>query len=286
MDSEKPHGERRRTAFATVPALSRTRRIAALLVPALAGACGRGPDPGPPPAHPPVVRDGDAVFFVGNSFFDWQGRPLPQWVAALGAAVSPPIRIEVGADIVPGEKPLPDFLEHDATREALASGKYDVFVLQGYEFEPVDDKQAFHDAVREFDRRIRAAGAQTVLFMTWDFQFRPFIDELSASYDEIGRELGVPVIPAGLVHADCGRAPPQGEGRHFLTADAEHPDGDLHQNARGTAVNVYTTFMVLTGRDPQGRNFTAPGNDNDDASMKYFSQMAWARVAPRLRRDP
>lgn len=240
-------------------------------------------DSGPPPAYPPLVPEGGAVFFVGNSFFDWDGRPLPQWVAALGSAVSPAIELEVAGDIVPGEAPLAEFLEHAATREALAARRYDVFVLQGFEFEPVDDARGFHAAVRAFDREIRAAGGHTALFMTWDFHFRPFIDELAAAYDAIGRELGIPVIPAGLVHADCGRSPPAGEGRHFLTADAEHPRGDLHQNEQGTAVNAYTTFATLTGRDPRGTTFVAPGNDNDAARMAYFAEKAWARVAPRLR---
>lgn len=262
--------------------LPRSGRVAAFVMLAAIGC--RSPDPGPPPAYPPQVGDGDAVFFVGNSFFDWQGRPLPQWVESLGHAVTPPIDLEVSGDIVPGELPLSDFLEHEATRDALASGRYDVVVLQGFEFEPVDDKADFHAAVREFHRRITAAGGRTVLFMTWDFHFRPFIDELAASYDEIGRELGIPVIPAGLVHADCGKSPPNGEGRHFLTADPAHPDGDLHQNEKGTAVNAYTTFAVLTGRDPKGTNFTAPGNTNDDESMRWFSKMAWARVEPRIAR--
>ncbi|HET6584454.1 MAG TPA: hypothetical protein VFG69_13425 [Nannocystaceae bacterium] len=249
---------------------------------ALVCSCSGGPDPRPAAAYPPVANDGDAVFFVGNSFFDWQGRALPQWVAALGASLSPPTHLDVGGDIVPGEAPLADFLGHAALNEALASGEYDVFVVQGYELEPVDDKADFHASVRELDRRVRAAGGRTVLFMTWDFHFRPFIDELAASYDEIGRELAVPVIPAGLVHADCGRSPPHGEPRHWLTADAEHPEGDLHQNAAGTAVNAYATLAVLTGRNPRGTNFTAPGNTNDDATMQYLSDMAWARVAPRL----
>lgn len=243
-------------------------------------------DTRPAPAYPPVAKDGDAVFFVGNSFFDWQGRVLPQWVVALGASMSPPIHFDVAGDIVPGEAPLSDFLEHGALGDALASGEYDVFVVQGYEFEPVDHKADFHASVRELHRRITAAGGRTVLFMTWDFPFRPFIDELAASYDEIGRELSIPVIPAGLVHADCGRSPPHGKTRHWLTADAEHPDGDLHQNAAGTAVNTYATFAVLTGRNPLGTNFVAPGNTNDDATMKYLSDTAWARVAPRLRTDP
>jgi hypothetical protein len=231
---------------------------------------------------PALIQDGDAVFFVGNSFFGWQDRKLAEWVAALGRAVTPPIHIEVGSDIVFGNTPLAGFLDHPATRAALASRKYKVFVLQGEEFEPVDHKAAFHQAVRDFYRAISAAGGRTVLFMTWDFRWRPFIAELAASYDEIGRELGIPVIPVGLIYRNCGRSPPHGETPFWLTADTEHPDGNLHENEKGTAVNAYATFAMLTGRNPHGRNFTAPGNTNDDALMLYFSDIAWAEVCPRL----
>jgi hypothetical protein len=232
--------------------------------------------------HAPLVSDGDAVFFVGNSFFGWQDRRLPEWVAALGQAVTPAVRLEVGSDIVFGNTPLGGFLAHPATRAALASRKYKVFVLQGEEFEPVDHKAEFHQAVRDWHRAVTAAGGQTVLFMTWDFRWRPFIAELAASYDEIGRELGIPVIPAGLIYRDCDRAPPHGETPHWLTASTENPAGDLHENEKGTAVNTYATFALLTGRDPRGCNFTAPGNTNDDALMRYFAAMAWAEVHPRL----
>jgi hypothetical protein len=236
-----------------------------------------------PVAAQPLVRDHEAVFFVGNSFFGWQGRQLPEWVSALGAALSPPVRIETGADIVFGNTPLASFLTHGATREALASRKYRVFVLQGEEYEAVDHKAAFHQAVRDFNRAVVAAGGRTVLFMTWEFRWRPFTDELAASYDEIGRELDIPVIPVGLIYRDCDQSPFGGAAPHWLTADADHPAGDLHPNARGTAVNTYATFEMLTGIDPLGRNFVAPGNTNDDAIMRYFSKMAWARVFPRLR---
>src|SRR3954468_10010430 len=70
-------------------------------------------------ALPALVEDGDGVFFVGNSFFGWENRPLPDWVAALGKASSPPIRISVGSDIVFGNQPLGSFLQHEATRQAL-----------------------------------------------------------------------------------------------------------------------------------------------------------------------
>jgi len=60
-------------------------------------------------SFPALIQDGDAVFFVGNSFFGWQDRKLPEWVAALGKAMSPSIRIEVGSDIVFGNTPRPPF---------------------------------------------------------------------------------------------------------------------------------------------------------------------------------
>lgn len=235
-----------------------------------------------PAAAPALIRDGDAVFFVGNSFMGWQNRPLPEWVSALGAALSPAIRIQTGSDIVFGNTPLAGFLQHPATREALASRRYKVFVLQGEEFEPVDHKAEFHQAVRDFNRAVIAAGGRTVLFMTWEFRWRPFIDELAASYDEIGRELNIPVIPVGLIYRDCGRKPPGSEGPFWLTASGENPAGDLHQNEKGSAVNAYATFAMLTGVNPHGRNFTAPGNTNGDPLMQYFSDRAWARVRPRL----
>ncbi len=234
------------------------------------------------PAVKPI-RSGDAVFFVGNSFFGWEERRLPVWVAALGKTVSPPIEIETGADIVFGNHPLAEFLTHPATRQALASRKYQVYVLQGEEMEAVDHRAAFQQSVRDFNRAVIAAGGRTVLFMTWDFPWRPFIDRVAASYDEIGRELGIPVIPAGLAYQDCGCRPfAPGLAPHWLTADPAHPQGDLHPNQQGAAVNAYATFEMLTGIDPRGRNFAAPGNGNDDVMMKYLSDMAWARVSPRL----
>ena len=229
-----------------------------------------------------LIHDGDAVFFIGNSFFGWGDRPLPQWVTALGMVQQPPIRIETGSDILFGNTQLAAFLRHEATQQALASRRYKVFVLQAEEFEPVDHKAEFHQAVRDFHNAITAAGAKTALFMTWDFRFRPFLDELSRSYEEIGAELKIPVIPVGLVYKDYRCQPFQHHTGHWLTADAQHPHGGVHQNAMGTAVNTYATFQLLTGIDPLGSNFQAPGNSNDDASMEYFSAMAWKRVRPRL----
>jgi hypothetical protein len=224
---------------------------------------------------PPLIGDGDAVFFVGNSFMSFDGRSLPEWVRAIGLSVEPAINIEVGSNIVFGNTPLQEFLRHEATSAALKSGKYEVFVLQGEEFEAVKQKAQFHDGVRRFHREITAAGGKTVLFMTWEFSWEPFIEELAASYDEIGRELGIPVIPVGLIYKDCDANPLPNRRPYWLI-------DELHQNAGGSAINAFATFQMLTGINPSGVNFSAPGNTNTDGEMHYFSQMAWMRVRPRL----
>ncbi len=234
--------------------------------------------------YAPLVEDGDAVFFVGNSLLGWEGRSLPEWVAALGMSLQPPLRLEVGADIVFGNAPLADFLGHAAVKEALASRRYKVFVLQGEESEAVDDKAAFHQAVRDFHAAAAAVGAKTALFMTWELPWRGFLGSVAASYEEIGRELQVPVIPVGLVHWRCDRSPFANESPFWLTTGPAEPQGGPHPNQRGAALNAFVVFQTLTGIDPKGVNFRATGNDNSDELMRYLSDMAWKETSRRLRR--
>ncbi len=248
-------------------------------------ACTREPAT-PPPAYAAPLHDGDAVYFVGNSFFAWEDRVLPRWVAALGEVSSPPVHLQVDGDIVPGDLPLAAFLEHDAVVAALASRRHAVFVLQGHELEAVDDRAGFHDAVRRFDAKVRAAGARTVLFQTWDLRWREFLPALVEAYDSIGRELAIPVIPCGQVFDDLGATPPAGGNRWWLTASPEHPEGDLHPNAAGMTASADVTFAILTGRDPRGLRFDAIGNDIDAATHDRIAAAAWRRASERLRPSP
>lgn len=226
------------------------------------------------------MPDGGSIYFVGNSLLEWGGRGLPDWLAAFGAAQG--LRFETGSDIVPGDLPLSAFLEHPAVKSALASRKYQVWIIQGHELEPVEHPERFEEAVTAFHEAIAASGGRMLLFMTWEFRWRRFMPELEKAYDAIGRRLGVPVIPAGLVYLDCEKEPPEGMTPFFLTASPERPDGDLHGNRLGTAANVYVTYAILTGRNPEGQAFPVPGGDIDPAMRRYLSDRAWARAAQRL----
>jgi hypothetical protein len=229
-----------------------------------------------------LIDSGDSVFFVGNSFFGWGDRKLPEWVSAIGTVSSPKITINTGSHVVFGNQPLAWFFEQDESQDAIASGKYDIFVLQGEELEPVEHKEDFHNAVRDYHAAVTAKGGRLMLFMTWDFIWNKddpqsqFFTKLSSAYDEIGRELDIPVIPVGLIYEDTNDDPYPGEQPYFLTG------GDLHQTEKGSAVNAYATFAMLTGINPKGVPFVANGNTNSPELLRYLSDKSWARVSARL----
>lgn len=229
---------------------------------------------------PWLIGPGDSVFFIGNSFFDYDGRVLPEWVAAVGQSVRPPITINTGSFIVPGTQPLSWFYQQPESQEAIASGKYNIFVLQGEETEPIDDNDGFQNAVRAYYQAISQSGARMMLFMTWDFVWNKdnpdFFRKLSASYQQLGAQLDVPVIPVGLIWNDCNEHLFPGEQPYFLSGQ------DLHETASGSAVNAYATFAMLTGINPKGAQFQAEGNTNSAKLLRYLSHKAWTRVAPLL----
>jgi len=234
------------------------------------------------PATGAAIASGDSVFFVGNSFFASWDRVLPDWVAAIGKAVTPPITIKTGSYIVPGNQKLSWFLKQADSQNALKSKQHKVFVIQPEEREPVDDTANFKQAVRDWNKAVVASGAKTMLFMTWDLSAEKgttFFKKLSTSFDDIGKELGIPVIPVGLIYDDCNKAPFAGEqaGSYWLTG------GELHQTETGSAVNAYATFGMLTGVNPLGAPINAPANTNSPAMLKYLSDMSWTRVSPRLK---
>jgi hypothetical protein len=228
-----------------------------------------------------LIAPGDKVFFVGNSFFDTGDRKLSQWVEAIGQSVTPTFAIETGDHNVPGVQPLTWFFEQDESQAAIDSGDWDVFILQGADEEPVNDKAGFFEGVRAYHDAITVKGGKVMLFMTWDWKWNggpdsDFLQKLAAAYDEIGAELNIPVIPVGEIYNDTEKDPFPGEDPWFLT------DGDLHQNAAGSAVNAYATFSMLTGIDAMGVDFDAQNNDNSPEMLRYCSDKSWARVMERL----
>jgi hypothetical protein len=262
--------------------------LAAVMLAACGGEGGRAPQDitgpegdGGAVSERASIADGDAVFFVGNSYFDSWSRDLPVWVSAVGAAVEPPIAIRTGKFNQPGSMRLAWFLKQSGVRAALASKAYKVYVIQGDEREPVDEPEGFKQAVRDFKREIEAANGTMMLFMTWNQALgTDFYAELERTFDALRDELDLPIIPVGQIYDDCQKDP--FEGYPANTSWLTHED--LHQNEIGSAVNAYATFAMLTGIDPDGVQFDAPAQTNSPELLRYLSDKTWARVEPQLSR--
>jgi hypothetical protein len=228
-----------------------------------------------------LIESGDSVFFVGNSFFGGDDNRLADLVTSLGKAMQPPIEIRTGQHVVYGNQPLSWFFDQPESQNAIQQGSYKIFVLQGEEREPVDHESDFKQAVRDYHRAVTDAGGKIMLFMTWDFYWErdsSFFANLSSAYEELGRELNVPVIPVGLIYDDTNKQPFGDEKPYWLTGQ------ELHQNDKGTVANVYATFEMLTGLNPMGTVFDIPYDDPPvpEPIYRYLSDKTWARVAPRL----
>src|SRR3954451_24627759 len=102
------------------------------------------------------------VLFIGNSFT--ARNDLPGLVARLAAARGRRLRHRL---ISAGGASLRTHWNAGAALQAIREGHYDRVVLQEQSTLPVKNSGRTHENVRLFDGAIRAAGAQTTLYMTW-----------------------------------------------------------------------------------------------------------------------
>lgn len=132
----------------------------------------------------------------------------------------------------------------ESLQKRIATGRWDVVVLQEQSTRPVVDPENTRLFVRRLSEKITKAGAQTVLFMTWARRNRPeMIEPLAKTYDQAGRECGAAVAPVG---------------RAWTAALADNPnlplyrDDNSHPTPHGTYLTACVFYSVLFGRSPQG----------------------------------
>src|SRR5688572_9153829 len=108
------------------------------------------------------------VLFIGNSFT--QRNNLPALLAQLAAARGIGVKHEL---ISQGGASLRMHWNAGRAAKAIETGGYDYVVLQEQSTLPVKNAQRMAENVRLFDAAIKAAGSQTVLYMTWARQHTP-----------------------------------------------------------------------------------------------------------------
>jgi hypothetical protein len=179
------------------------------------------------------------VLFIGNSFT--ARNDLPGLVAGLAAARGQTLKHRL---ISAGGASLRAHWNAGVALTAIEKGGYDAVVLQEQSTLPVKNAARMHENVRLFDTAIRAAGAKTVLYMTWARRTAPDAQQAIAdAYLSIGRELGATVAPVGLAW------------QRFLRAHDQpvlHDRDNSHPTPAGSYLAACVFLGVLFGESPVG----------------------------------
>ena len=195
-------------------------------------------------ATPVPVR---RVLFIGNSYVSY--HDLPTVLARLSQAPQSPVRFVV-ASHAPGSQTWED---HDANPavDALIAEGWDHVVLQDQSQQPWT-VPGVKPELLSLDAKIEAAGAETVLYMTWARWLDPLAgselewlrQEMTVNryYQQGGDTIGAAVAPAGRAWERALRDP---------TLALHDTDGS-HPNPRGAYLTACVLYATLTGESPVG----------------------------------
>src|SRR5262245_30414251 len=200
------------------------------------------------------------VLFIGNSFT--ARNNLPGLIAQIAAARGKTFEHRL---IAAGGASLRSHWNAGVAVKAIEEGHYDTVVLQEQSTLPIKNSRRMHENVRLFDGAITAAGAKTVLYMTWARQHAPESQQaITDAYIEIGRELGARVVPVGTAWQTFLR---KHDGPALHDRDQSHP------TVAGSYLAACVFLAVLFKKNPVGVKDKVAGLEAKDAAT--LQKVAW-----------
>ena len=179
------------------------------------------------------------ILFVGNSFT--ARNDLPDLIAQLATARG--VKIEHTLLSIGGASLRTHWNKGEAPT-AIERGKFDYVVLQEQSTLPIKNAARMRENVLLFDQAIRAAGAKTVLYMTWARKHMPEKQKvITEAYESIGREIGALVVPVGRVWW------------RFIAdhnSPALHDKDQSHPTLAGSYLAACVFLFTLFGQSPVG----------------------------------
>jgi hypothetical protein len=217
------------------------------------------------------------ILFIGDSLTYWN-LGVDTHMEPLAASANPPVTIDASSVTKPALD-LKKLWSIPQPREAIQEGSWDVVVLQedlamsGY------DEQEFYEYTRKFYDEIKGIDAQTVLYMTWEFNENrgvSTIEDIARAYSTIGSELGVKVAPVGLA---------------WKRSIQERPDlnlydiDEMHPSMRGTYLTICVLYATIFGQSPVGLSYQ-PAEDSysgeqlpmSEEEVAFLQRIAWETV--------
>jgi lysophospholipase L1-like esterase len=202
------------------------------------------------------------VLFIGNSF-----TTSNTGVDSVLANLSQSLKTKIEATRKSaGELNLEGHFNDPVTFDSIKAHQHDFVVLQEFSNGTFENKASFQTYSKKLDSAIVAAGAQTVLFMTWTYSNQPIemIDKIAAAYISQAAALGARVAPVGLAW------------QRVLdeTAYAMYTD-DRHATFRGTYLSACVFYATITGQSPVGATYRGSLTPEEAATIQ---RIAWETV--------
>lgn len=203
------------------------------------------------------------VLFVGNSFT--ARNDLPGLITRLAEARGKALEHRL---IQAGGASLRAHWNAGHAAEAIRDGGYDAVVLQEQSTLPVKNAARMHENVRLFDEVIKAAGAKTILYLTWARLNAPDSQQaITDAYTAIGNELGATVVPVGVAW------------QRFLRDNDRpvlHDRDQSHPTVAGSYLAACVFLATLFRESPVGIEFDVPGlSAGDQAALQATAWQAW-----------
>jgi hypothetical protein len=207
------------------------------------------------------------VLFVGNSFT--ARNDLPGLIARLAAARDHSLAHRL---ISAGGASLRTHWNAGEAAKAIREGNYDAVVLQEQSTLPVKNARRMHENIRLFDSAIKAAGAKTVLYMTWAREHAPESQQtITDAYTAIGRELAATVAPVGTAW------------QRFLAKydqPALHDKDQSHPSPAGSYLAACVFLAALFRENPVGIDVAGDGLGAEDRAR--LQKAAWQACKPAM----
>lgn len=133
------------------------------------------------------------ILFIGNSL-TYQ-NDLPGMVCTLARAAGRPAVCE---SIAKPDVSLEDHWHAGEARKAIATGRWDIVVLQQGPSALPESRRLLIDYTKRFDAEIKKAGARTALYMVWPSRSRRGDAEgVSQSYRAAAKAVAATLLPVG-----------------------------------------------------------------------------------------
>ena len=188
-----------------------------------------------PPLAPSAL--GTRVLFIGNSLT--YTNDLPAMVRVLAESAGTPLVTAMVAE--PGMS-LQDHWSRGDARAAVASGRWDVVVLQQGPSALPSSRENLREWAVRWAAAIRDAGATPVIYMPWPESYRmSAFDSVSMSYRLAAEVTGAALVPGGEAWQAAWRRDP--------TLALYGGDG-FHPSRLGTYVVAVAAWSRWTGRPP------------------------------------